>query len=88
MKKILILQMRPEDEVSDSEFEAFIRVGKLKIEQVHRIRVEKYENPNIDFKKYSAIIAGGSPFDVSLPAYEKSQVQKKSNFFLMTSLNT
>ncbi len=81
MKKILILQMRPEDEVSDSEFEAFIRVGKLKIEQVHRIRVEKYENPNIDFKKYSAIIAGGSPFDVSLPAYEKSQVQKKIEFF-------
>ena len=80
-KKILILQMRPEDVASNSEFEAFLRVGGLEKDQVHRIRVEKEEIPKINFNNYSAIIAGGSPFDVSKPVNEKSQVQLRIEFF-------
>ncbi len=80
-KKILILQMRPENEASNSEFEAFLRVGGLDKDQVHRIRVEKEEIPQINFKKYSAIIAGGSPFDVSTPESEKSQTQIRIESF-------
>jgi len=81
-KKILILQMRPEDIASDSEFEAFLRVGCLKEDQVHRIRVEKEETPKIDVNNYSAIIAGGSPFDVSKPIKEKSEIQLRiENFY-------
>jgi GMP synthase (glutamine-hydrolysing) len=81
MKKVLILQMRPENETADSEFEAILRVGKIDREQVHRIRVEKFEKVEIDINNYCAIIAGGSPFDVSCPAHKKSDVQKRIESF-------
>ena len=77
MKKILILQMRPENETADSEFEAILRVGKLERDQAHRIRLEQQANIEIDINDYCAIIAGGSPFDVSSPAHEKKEVQKQ-----------
>jgi hypothetical protein len=38
MKKILILQMRPEDETCESELEAILNVGRIDREQVHRLR--------------------------------------------------
>ena len=81
MKKILILQMRPEDEASDSEFEAILRVGELKEDQVKRIRLEQPQIPEIDLNNYYAIIAGGSPYDVSLHHSKKSQTQNKIEHF-------
>ena len=81
MKNILILQMRPENETADSEFEAILRVGKIDREQVHRIRVEQLENFDIDINNYCAIIAGGSPFDVSCPDNKKSDLQKQIESF-------
>ncbi len=80
MKKMLILQMRPEDETADSEFEAILRVGGLSNDEVHRIRLER-GIPTIDIKDYSAIIAGGSPFDVSAKEDHKSPIQKKIERF-------
>ena len=81
MKRILILQMRPEDATADSEFEAIMRVGGLKPEEVHRVRLEQ-GIPDIDLKDYAAVIAGGSPFDVSTPSYAKSETQKSiENFY-------
>jgi GMP synthase (glutamine-hydrolysing) len=77
MKKILILQMRPKTEAADSEFEAILKVGNIDREQVHRIRVEQIENFDINLNDYCAIIAGGSPFDVSLRDDKKSDVQKR-----------
>ena len=81
MKNILILQMRPENETCDSEFEAILRVGKIDREQVHRIRVEQLKNFEIDINDYCAIIAGGSPFDVSCPINKKSDTQKQIESF-------
>jgi GMP synthase (glutamine-hydrolysing) len=81
MKKILILQMRPENETADSEFEAILRVGKIDRKQVHRIRVEQLEKFEIDINNYCAIIAGGSPFDISCPDNKKSDVQKQIESF-------
>ena len=83
MKRILILQMRPEDEAADSEFEAILRVGELNKQDVHRIRLEKPKIPDISLANYSAIIAGGSPFDVSCPATEKSNKQKRIELFYL-----
>jgi GMP synthase (glutamine-hydrolysing) len=74
MKKMLILQMRPEDETADSEFEAILSVGGLNQDEVHRVRLEQ-GIPTIDISVYSAIIAGGSPFDVSTAQENKSQTQ-------------
>ncbi len=81
MKKILILQMRPEDETCESELEAILNVGRIDREQVHRLRVERLERFDLDLAEYSAIIAGGSPFDVSRPDGEKSRVQKNVESF-------
>ena len=81
MKKILLLQMRPEDETCESEFQAILKNGKLDSESVCRIRVERLANFEIDLNNYSAIIAGGSPFDVSLADDKKGQVQKNMESF-------
>ena len=74
MKRILILQMRPEDATADSEFEAILRVSGLDPEEVHRVRLEQVI-PDIKLNDYSAVIAGGSPFDVTTPSYAKSETQ-------------
>ena len=81
MKNILILQMRPENETCDSEYEAILKVGKINRDQVHRIRVEQLENFEIDISNYCAIIAGGSPFDVTCPDYKKTELQKRIESF-------
>ena len=57
MKKFLILQLRPENEASDSEFEAILRFGGLSYEEVHRIRVEQGNVEDINLDNYAAIIA-------------------------------
>lgn len=80
MKKFLILQMRPEDAAADSEFEAILRVGGLNRDCVRRIRLE-LETPSVDLSDYCAVIAGGSPFDVSTPQHNKSGVQLRIEAF-------
>ncbi|MEM9336339.1 MAG: glutamine amidotransferase [Patescibacteria group bacterium] len=78
MKQFLILQLRPEDETSDNEYEAFLKFGGLKPEETKRIRIEKAGIPDdIDPHDYAAILVGGSPFDISTPAAEKSEIQNK-----------
>ena len=81
MKKILILQMRPENEAADSEFQAFLKVGGIPEWAADRIRVEQQSKMDINLDDYSAIIAGGSPFDVSLPEEKKSIIQKNVEHF-------
>lgn len=81
MKNILILQMRPENETCESEFEMLLQVGKMNRDHVDRIRVEQLEKFEIDISNYCAIIAGGSPFDVTCPDDKKSQIQKQIESF-------
>jgi GMP synthase (glutamine-hydrolysing) len=76
-KPFLIMQLRPEDEAADSEFRAIVRYGGLREGEVVRVRVERTGIPSIELGGYSAIIVGGSPFDVSTPEHEKPAMQKK-----------
>lgn len=76
-KPILILQLRPEDDTSDSEFQAFLKYGGLDERDVCRMRIEKTGIPVLSLADYSAIIVGGSPFDISKPEDEKPVIQKK-----------
>ena len=73
---ILILQLRPEDDTSDSEFAALLKYGGLTESDVHRIRVEKRGIPELNLDDFSAVIVGGSPFDISSPIERKSEIQK------------
>lgn len=78
MKPFLIIQLRPEDETSDNEYEAILKFGKLQPEETERLRIETTGIPeDLDLSKYSGIIVGGSPFDISKPAEEKLDIQKK-----------
>ena len=77
-KPILILQLRPEDETSDSEFDAILKYGGLRPSAVERLRIETKGIPErLSLDDYAAVIIGGSPFDISTPEAEKSAVQKK-----------
>lgn len=73
--------MRPEDAAANSEFEAILKVGEIEPESVDRIRLEQSPIPRVDPGEYSAIIAGGSPFDVSLAEEKKSKAQKQVEDF-------
>lgn len=75
-KAFLIIQLRPEDETADNEFASIKRYAGLQDDEVERVRAEQSGLPTIDLNKYAAIIVGGSPFDVSSPVDEKSQIQK------------
>ena len=73
-KKVLILQFRPETEVADDEYQAFLKYGKLQEDDVERIRAE-HHLPDIDLEKYSAVLVGGSPYTISDPESKKSKEQ-------------
>ena len=74
-KPFLIIQLRPEDETSDSEFQAIKFYGGIADNEVVRSRVEKTGWCDINLDEITAIIVGGSPFDVSTPEDEKSDIQ-------------
>ena len=77
-KPVLILQLRPEDATSDSEYACFLKYGGLQAEATCRIRIEKHSIPdNLNLDDYSAIIVGGSPFDISTLEGRKSSIQKR-----------
>lgn len=77
-KPILILQLRPEDVTADSEYACILKYCQLKAEDTCRLRIEENGIPDdINLDDYSAIIVGGSPFDISTPKNKKTGIQKK-----------
>ena len=74
-KPFLVLQLRPEDDTADSELRKICQYGRIDPAQVHRIRLEQQPGPGLVLRDYAAIIVGGSPFDLSTPANEKSELQ-------------
>lgn len=86
-KKFLIIQLRPEDETANSEFEAILRYGGLEENKVERVRAEKIGLPVIDLGTYAAIIVGGSPFNVSTGEAQKSDIQKEIELGFKTCSN-
>jgi len=77
-KPLLIMQLRPEDDTSDSEFAAILKYTGLGEADVHRLRIEKNGIPDsLVLDDYCALIVGGSPFDISTPTADKSAIQKK-----------
>lgn len=77
-KPVLILQLRPEDATSDSEYACILKYGGLQSGDTCRKRIEQNGIPDdLDLEDYAAIIVGGSPFDISTPEDRKSAIQKK-----------
>ena len=76
-RPVLILQLRPEDDTSDNEYEAILKYGGLDAGDTHRIRIEKTGIPDLSLDDYAAVIVGGSPFDISTPEQDKQPIQVK-----------
>src|SRR5579884_2110874 len=74
-KPFLILQLRPEKETSDNELEAFIHFGR--IENFERRRIDQQVLGKVDLNKYSGVIIGGGPSNVSDKEESKSDNQKR-----------
>ncbi len=78
MKPFLILQLRPETEASDDEFQAFLAKGGLQIGDVRRIRLDQSAIPaDLDLADYSGVIVGGGPGCVSDAPDQKSPVEQQ-----------
>jgi GMP synthase (glutamine-hydrolysing) len=77
MKPFLILQLRPIDEVSDNEYESFLRYGGLEASETHRVRIEKESLVDIDLKHFSGVILGGGPSNVSDDSAAKPDYQRR-----------
>ncbi len=76
-KSFLIIQLRPEDAAADNELAKICQYGNLGINEVERLRAEQNGLPELNLDQYSAVIVGGSPFDVSTPQSDKSDLQRR-----------
>ncbi len=78
MKRFLILQLRPETDASDGEYEAILAKGNLDRAETHRIRLDREPLPDgLDIGDYAAVIVGGGPGCVSDPEDKKTDVEKR-----------
>ncbi|UCG98344.1 MAG: glutamine amidotransferase [Burkholderiales bacterium] len=78
MKPFLILQLRPETEASDDEFEAILRKGGLRESETRRIRLDRGPIPaDLDLGAHAAVIVGGGPACVSDPEHRKSPTDRQ-----------
>ncbi len=80
MKPFLILQLRPETEVSDDEFDAILRKGGLREDETHRVRLDSGSEPlpaGMDLNHYAGVIVGGGPGCVSDPPEKKSPIERR-----------
>ncbi len=88
MKPFLILQLRPETIVSDSEFFAILAKAGLSENDAHRIRLDK--NPDIShlvLDDYSGIIVGGGPGCVSDEPDKKPPLEKAIEDAIMAKMD-
>ncbi|WP_075995421.1 glutamine amidotransferase [Salaquimonas pukyongi] len=77
-KPFLVLQLRPETEASDNEFEAIVRKSGLPPSAFDRLRLEQNPLPGtFSLDDYAGVIVGGGPGCVSDPPEEKSPVEKR-----------
>lgn len=78
MKPFLILQLRPEQEAADNEFEAILDKGGLDRDEVVRIRLDQQSLPDdLRLSDYAGIIVGGGPGCVSDPVGTKDPIEKR-----------
>ncbi len=88
MKPFLILQLRSNDLAADNELDAFLRFGGLHLDEIHRVRMDQEDIPDIDLQDYSGVIVGGGPSDISTPEDQKPENQVRFEKQLFRLLDT
>ena len=90
MKPFLILQLRPETEASDGEYDAILEKGGLAGDDTVRIRLDQDAIPDdLKLDDYAGVIVGGGPGCVSDAENQKSETEKRiesSIFDLMPAI--
>lgn len=82
MKPFVMVATRAEEDVALEEYEAVRRFGGLAEHELERVRLERGEAPELDLARYSGIIVGGSPFNSSDPAEQKSAIQRRAETWI------
>ncbi len=78
MKPFLILQLRPEAEAADNEFEAFLAKGGLDPARARRIRLDRETLPgDLRLADHAGVIVGGGPGCVSDAEADKTPVERR-----------
>ncbi len=78
IKPFVIMQLRPETEAADEEFESLVRRAELSREQVRRIRLDQEDlSAEIDLGAISGVIVGGGPGCVSDPPDQKTPLEAR-----------
>ena len=78
MKPFLILQLRPETEAADDEFDAILKKGGLRHDEATRVRLDCADLPaGLLLDDFSGVIVGGGPGCVSDPPEAKSPIEAR-----------
>ncbi|MGI9351430.1 MAG: glutamine amidotransferase [Rhizobiaceae bacterium] len=78
MKPFLILQLRPETEASDDEYEAILDKGGLSPAETFRVRLDQEAVPDhFKLDDFAGVIVGGGPGCVSDAENKKSATDKQ-----------
>jgi len=78
MKPFLILQLRPEPEASDNEYQAILAKGGLDAARTRRICLDRQDIPEgLSLDNYAGVIVGGGPGCVSDAEDQKSAQDKR-----------
>jgi GMP synthase (glutamine-hydrolysing) len=75
VQPFLFLGIRPEDVAADDEYAAMLRCSGLDEAQLRRHRLEQEPLEVLDLTRWSGVILGGGPFQVSDPQDRKSALQ-------------
>jgi len=81
-KPVLILQFRPEKEVADDEYQAFLKYGELNLNDTKRIKGENGFG-QINLEEYSAILVGGSPYSISDKDRKENQIKAEKDLIAL-----
>lgn len=78
MKPFLILQLRPETDASDDEYQAFLSKGGLSKAETHRVCLDRERIPaDLSLQNYAGVIVGGGPGCVSDRPDQKSPLEAR-----------
>ena len=77
MKPFLVIQLRPEDEAADGEYEAFLGKGGLTADRTRRVRLDQGPMPALSLDDYAGVIVGGGPGCVSDDPAGKDPVEAR-----------
>lgn len=78
MKPFVLLATRPEEDLANEEYQAFMRFSGLTPDQLIRVRLEQGPMPDFDLEQVSGFIIGGSPFTSSTPDKDKTPLQRRA----------